>query len=209
MKRPFIGLLLFLYLVLSCAVGTLARSLQETMERVVITMKPAVTEVNTPFRVPVYLATPTNQRLGSLTFEVVYPKDILSLLKAERGWQLQPKDFTLETEVFGHFSQSELEVLQLTISSQEESGEKPAIPAGLVLYLHFIVPEGVELFGNERKGEQTNQPLHESVTLRSKVLETETTEGKPLRSDELRSEDQIVTILSAPAPIPACFFYMH
>lgn len=89
-------------LLLSCAVATSAS--QETMERVSITMKQTVALVNTPFTVPVYLAIPTNLEIGSFTFEVVYPEDVFSLLKVERGFQLQPTHFTLKANAFSHFS---------------------------------------------------------------------------------------------------------
>jgi len=167
---------------------------QETKGDIRLAMKAVASPVDTSFSTPVYLDAPSAIKLGSLTFEVAYPKNAFSFAKVEKGFLLQSRQFTVEARSSPRSSEGEWETVQIEISSQDETPEKSPLPNGLLVYMIFEVPE-------------KSEPGF--VTLQNQIVSAHTIEGQLLSKDRYVTEDQFVTILGPDMILLACFFYMH
>ena len=167
---------------------------QETKGEIRLTMKGVASPVSTSLSIPVYLDAPSAIKLGSLTFEVAYPKNAFSFAKVEKGFLLQSGRYTVEARSSPRSSEGEWETVQIEISSQAETPEKSSLPNGLLAYMVFEVPENTE---------------PGLVTLQNQIVSAHTIEGQLLSKDLYVTEDQVVTILGPDMILIACFFYMH
>ncbi len=201
-KKKFLPLIFFVLLSsVAAPVASAAPSVemslvpvQETEGDIRLVMKPVASPVDTSFSSPVFLDAPSALKIGSLTFEVAYPKSAFSFSKVEKGFLLQSGRFTVEARDSPRSSEVGWETVQIEISSQEETPEKSPLPNGLLVYMVFEVPE------------QSEPGL---VTLQNQIVSAHTIEGQPLSKDLFVTENQVVTILGPDMILLACFFYMH
>ncbi len=136
--------------------------------------------------VPVDLSTGTDRQIGQLSFEIQFPKDLLSFEKIELAAGLDSTTVELTATTIEQEQDSDLGVVRLNLAGNR------VLPNGPVAGLVFTIsPEVYE---------------DQTVTIKATLVSAQTAEGGDI--SEIGTVDGEIWISGAPL-IFGCLFYMH
>ena len=141
--------------------------------------------------VPVDLSTGTDRQIGQLSFEIQFPKELLSFEEIELAAGLDSTTVELTATPIEQEQDSDLGVVRLNLTG------KSVLPSGSVANLVFTInPEVYE---------------DQTVTIKTTVVSAKTAEGGDISEiaiSEIGTVDGEIWISGAPL-IFGCLFYMH
>jgi hypothetical protein len=150
-------------------------------------------ERGTTAAIPLYYEPAKNSRLRSLHLELDFVSNSIQFTQAEKGVAAQIQDFDLAVEA-REFPPDDKKIsrTRLTIDvSLDGAGSQISLPAGLLSFLNFRIPEDAKPF---------------SISLNPVTVSAQDAAKKPV---EVTAEAGKVIVSIPDAPLAGCFFFSH